>query len=282
MAGIKKLRKIQLGRETTAGTNTAATTVWRGTGTIQDNRVTEFPEEDVGLLPGTDRSYVPKKEAGLTLDDTPATFEQFLHICEMGVETDAVVSQDGAGSGYIFNYAFPTTAGKTLKTYSVEGGDNQAQEELDYTFASAFSLSGVAGESLMMGAELIGREVSTAEFTSTASSALPSVEEILFGKGKLYIDDDTGTMGTTQKTSTFLEMALNVNTGWKPVYTGDGNLYFTFNKCVGPEITLDVTFEHDATGVIEIGKWRAEGGRLIRLAFEGSAFTTAGTFPRAR
>jgi len=36
-AGIKALRKIQLGRESTAGTKVDADIVWRGTGVIQDN-----------------------------------------------------------------------------------------------------------------------------------------------------------------------------------------------------------------------------------------------------
>ena len=78
-------------------------------------------------------------------------------------------------------------------------------------------------------------------------------------------------------TSTWLDFTLNVETGWFPVYTGDGNLYFTFNKNVGPEVTLDVTFEHNASAVTEKDKWKAEGGRLIRLLFTGSTFTTAGT-----
>ncbi len=58
MAGARALRKLQFGKETTAGTNVDATTIWRGMGTIKDEREVVFPAEDVGILGGTDRSYI--------------------------------------------------------------------------------------------------------------------------------------------------------------------------------------------------------------------------------
>ena len=78
--GIKALRRIQLGKETDPGTAVAATAIWRGTGTIQDNLTTVFPAEDVGILVGTDRNYIPKAEAMLSLAETEATFEQLPYL----------------------------------------------------------------------------------------------------------------------------------------------------------------------------------------------------------
>ena len=75
MAGSKALRVLQLGQETTAGTVAAATTVWRGMGTIQDNRETVFVEENIGFLSPVDRTHVSKHEAALSMDAVPATFE---------------------------------------------------------------------------------------------------------------------------------------------------------------------------------------------------------------
>ncbi len=63
-----------------------------------------------------------------------------------------------------------------------------------------------------------------------------------------------------------------------PVFTADGALYFTFVKNVGPEVTLDVTFEHDSTATAEIAAYRAAMPRLIRLQWEGTALTTAGDY----
>lgn len=275
MAGVKALRKIQLGAETTAaGTAIAATTIWRGMGTIEDQREHVFVDEDIGYLSGVDRSYQPKLLAALSMGSTPATFEQLPHLFEAGIRTDSP-SQDGTGSGYIYQYTLPTTSANTIQTYTLEGGDNQEVEEMEYGFVESCTLEGSGGEALMMSAEWRGRQVTVSAFTGAIS--LPSVEEILFSKGKLYIDDVDGTIGDTQKSNTLLNASLSITTGWVPVWTADGALYFTFAKQVMPEVVLNLTFEHDGTAAAEKVNWRAETPRLIRLLFEGSALSTAGT-----
>lgn len=275
MAGIKLLRKLQLGRETTAGTAVAATTIWRGMGALEDQRETVFVEEDIGYLSGVDRAYQPKLQAALSMPSIPATFEQLPHILDAGIAV-ATPASDSTGSGDVYTYTFPTTSAPTIKTYTIEGGDNEAVEEMEYAFVQSFTLEGSAGEALMVSAEWLGRQVSTSAFTTTAT--LPTVEEILFSKGKLYIDAIAGTIGTTQKSSTLLSATLSVNTGLVPVFTADGALYFTFVKNAGPEVTLDITFEHDSTATAEIVAYRAGTPRLIRLQFEGSTLTTAGDY----
>ena len=97
MAGIKALRKIQLGRESTAGTEVNASTVWRGMGTLTDNLELTHVEEDIGFISPVDRTYIAKTEGAITFEDTPATFEQIPILFEAGIDTVAG-SQDGAGS----------------------------------------------------------------------------------------------------------------------------------------------------------------------------------------
>lgn len=275
MTGIRKLRKIQLGQETTAGTQVSASTIWRGMGTIEDDLELVFADEDVGYKIGVDRTYIPKKAALLELEETPATFEQIVHILQMGIE-EVSSAVDGSGSGHIYTFPFATTTDTaSVQTYTIEGGDNQQEEEFAYGFCTEFGLSGAAGEAVMMTATLVGREVSTSSYSSSAT--LPTVEEILFQKGKLYIDAASGTIGTTQVTQTWREFDMGATTGWQAVYTGDGNLYFSFNKNIGAEISVDFTFEHNATAVTEIAAWKAQTARLIRMKFEGSTFATAGT-----
>ncbi len=275
MAGIKALRYIQLGVETTPGTAVAATTLWRGTGTIDDQREVKFSEEDVGYVSGLDRTYVPKVLAALSLDDVEATFEQLPYILAAGVKNVVSGAVDGTGSDKVYAYPFPTTAVNSIRTYTLEGGDDQQEEEMEYSFVEAFKLSGKPGEAVMMQADWLGRQVTAS--TKTAALALPTVEEILFSKGKLYIDAVGGMIGTTQKSNTFLGMDLSVKTGWIPVFTADGNLYFSFHKCTMPEVTLDITFEHDGTATAEKANWRNQTARQIRLDFDGSAVATPGT-----
>lgn len=275
-AGIKALRKIQMGRETTAGTIVAATTLWRGMGAIEDPTEVIFPEEDIGYLSGVDRSYIPKVAAAISFDSVEATFEQLPHVFEAGVKSVGTGVTDTGGSGKVYTYPMPTTAANTIKTYTLEGGDNAGAEVMQYSFVKDFTLEGAAGEAVMVAANWVGRQVAPQAFTG--SVALPAVEDILFSKGKLYIDAVGGSFGGTQVSNQFLEMSLKVTTGWKEIFTGDGNLYFSFVKATKPEVLLDITFEHDTNAIAEKVNWRAQTPRKVRLLFEGTALTTAGTF----
>ena len=269
MAGIKALRKIQIGKETTAGTKVDADIVWRGTGSIHDNMELIFPKEDIGMLVPAGRSYVARYEAGLTLDEVEATFEQLPHLFEMGIES---VTPTGTTS-FTYTYVMPfastdLVASTDLATYTVEAGDNVAEEEFAFGFARSIQLTGSAGQAVMMSAEIVGRQVEPGTFTT--GIALQTVEEILFSKGKLYIDNVGAFPATTQISNQLLGMSLSINTGWLPVYTADGALYFSFIKQTTPEVTLQITFEHDTTAVAEKAAWRAQTPRIIRIKFDGS------------
>lgn len=276
MAGSRDLRKIQLGGETTAGTPVAATTIWRGMGTIKDDREIIFPEEDVGILGGTTRSALISQQGQLSMDSVGATFEQLPYLFDAGVKTVSGVVDNG-GSNYIYTYVAPTTAQNTIKTYTLEGGDDQQAEEFDYCFVQRISMTGTGQGQLMMAADWIGREVT--ETTYTTALSVPAVEDIIFNSGKLYIDESGGTIGNTQVSGLLRTATLNWVTGLIPYWTVDGSLDFTNHKFAGrtEEIVLNMTYEHIAAAVTEKAKYRNKSVRLIRLMFEGSDFETAGT-----
>ncbi len=273
--GIKALRSIRLGKETTAGTAVAATTYWRGEGTIEDQREIVFPNEDVGYLSGVDRSYIPKKLAAISFDATPATFEQLPIILQAGVKTVAAVNDTG-GSGKVYAFTFPTTSANSFSKYTIEGGDDSGAEEMQYSFVESFELSGNGGEAWMISANWLGRDVSTCAFTGAAT--IPTVYEILFSKSKLYLDAIGGTIGTTEKSCTLMGASLKVNTGIKPRFAANGDTYFCQAVMTKPEVLLDVTFEHNSTAVAEKLNWRNQTPRLLRINCDGNALTTAGTF----
>lgn len=275
MAGIKALRKLQFGRETTSGLISSPTFIYRGMGTIEDRREVKFPNEDVGLLGGTTRSYTPKHEAGLLLESVPATFEMFPHILEMGIKSATPTTDGTTGSGYIYAYAFPTTAPNAIKTYTIEGGDNQEAEVMEYCHVTDFTLTGDERQSWMVGANITGRQVALQAFT--AAITIPTVEEMLFQKTRLYIDAIDGSWGGTVKSNTLLAAQLSVKTGMTAKYTADGNLYFSFIQTLAPEVRLRLTFEHDTVSAAQKVLWRAETAALIRLDISGSTLATPGT-----
>ena len=273
MSGVKALRSCQLGAESTAGTAVAATTIWNGPAPmLEDTSERTRPDADVGRLGGSNRLYTPKRAAACTMEGE-ATFEQLIHILQAGIKKVDPV-QDGAGSGYVWTFPFGNTAQNVPQTYTIEAGDDQQFEEMEYSIVKNLSLTGKAGEAVMESAEWVGRQVATC--TKTASLDLPVVEEILSGTAKIYIDAVSGTIGSTQKSATLMGFEFGGDTGMLEVFTQDA-LYFTKVKNVKPELTLKLTFEHDATSVAEKAAAVAGTPRMIRLLFEGSALASEGT-----
>lgn len=274
MAGRKALRFIQLGREVTAGTEVDATTRWRGIGTILDTRKIERVNEDVAIIGGTTRTNQPMKGGSLAMSQL-ATFEQFLHILEASVKT-ATPSQDGAGTDYIYTYLCPSTSGNTIKTYTIEGGDDNGEEQMLYCFVKDWTLSGSGRNAWQLAANWQGREVIPG--TLTAGVALPAVNNMNFGMSKLYIDVIGGTMGSTIKANTLRMANIKYTSGIEAKDTADGRLDFSFAQGTSYTLTGQVEFEHDSVALAEKIKWRAETPALMRIKVEGStAFATPGT-----
>ncbi len=278
MPGVRALRKIQMGLEasTASGTAVAATTIWRGLGTIEDGLSAVQPDENVGYLSPAERVYIPTVEARLSMDAVEATYEQLPYILGAGVNSAGLTAVQDASGGYVYTFAFGTTAQVTPATYTIEGGDNQQAERFAYGIVTDFELTGAAREAWRMSANWQGRQVETT--TYTAALSVPSVEEILFGKTTLAIDAVSGTLGATVKSSTLLGASLRVTTGFTPVFTANGQIYFDFIKQVAPEIMLEVTFEHDASSVAEIAAWRAKTPRMIRLQSTGTAIANGSAY----
>ena len=271
------IRKLYLGKEETAGTAVPATTIYRAeVSDIKDERTIVNPSENIGYIPKLTRAYTSQLLSTYTMPDHEATFEQLPYLLNAGITADSP-TQDGGG-GYIRPYAFPTTAEKTIDTYTLESRNVTEPIEMSFGFVSEFTMSGVAGEAWKItGAKWNGRQSTVTTFTGDL--AVPTVEEMLFQKTKLYLDAYDGTLGATVKTGTLLGATINVVTGWNPLFTGDGNLFFTrakfFNDLMA--VTGSITFEFDGIATAEEAYWKAGTPRLMRLLTEGSTLAVAGT-----
>jgi len=269
-----------MSRETTQGTPTSDYYVWRGIGMLEDARESVFPEEDIGLFGGGDRNYFPKLAANLEMDEIEATYEQLPMILDAAIHT-ATPTTD-TGSAYVRTYTWPIESSDAksstdLTTYSFKTGDNNEVEKFSFGYVKEFVLSGNAGEAWKIQPTWDGREVAS-DSDGFEDATLQTVEDMLFSKTKLYIDETSDTIGTTLVSDTLINATLTVTTGWQGVMTASGRLDFSFLKQVMPEIKLDLTFEHNATATAEKAKWRAKTARLLRLLCEGDAVATSGTY----
>jgi hypothetical protein len=276
--GETAFQKVQLGLETTPGTAVAATTILRENScTLKDNAEVVFPDEDVSILPGTDRSYIPYYEGAMDVGEQILTFEQGPYPCEMGIKAVGTGAADGAGSGKVYGYPWPTTAANTIKTGTIEGGDNAGAERMEYCFFESLKISGGIKNALKWSGKMIGRQVQPNAFTGALS--IPTVEDVMVNTGKVYLNAAATYPATTQVSNTIKGFELNIKTGWRADYTTDGNLYFSrivFDKDLY-EIMLNVTFVHNATAIAQKANRLTQAAQAIKLLFEGSALTTAGT-----
>lgn len=272
--GVKALSKIQLGLQSTYAA-VAATTIWRGMGSLKDGREIKHVEEDIGIAQPTTRNYTPKLGAEIALDPIEATFQQAGYLLRSGVSADNQ-SQDGVGSGWIYPYAFPTTSINSLDLHTVEVGDGEEAEEVEACFVESFKLSGNAQEGIMMEGKLLGRQVSDTAFTPALSvPTLSAGDHIVFGGSNLYIDAVGGTIGSTEILGTLLKFELDVTTGYKMKPTNLAKHYdFVYWDKGSFNAVLKFTFEHDANSEAQKDIYVANTPQLFRLLFTGNALAT--------
>lgn len=275
-SGAKALGRVQFAQEAVAGTAVAAEERWRGIARFpKDARGKEQPEENIGFTSQTSRQHDLFLLAEMEFPETTATFEQLLHLLEASVMTATPV-QDGAGSGYIYQYDMPTGDAVNIKTYTLEGGNNKHAERMEYGLVKEWTLAGRKKETLKMSAMWEGRQ--TADFTFTASTITPAVQAIKFQKSKLYIDNVGGTLGATWIQNSFLDFSLKYTSGWYLSHVGDGEMYPKFAEFVGAKAELTLTLLHNATTKAERDLWKLNTPRKIRIQSVGeTAFVTPGS-----
>ena len=276
--GVTKLRKAQLGLEGTKGTIAAATALWLGDVDLKDNRKTVIPPENIGYLGPVDRSYIPYADASASFKETPANFEQFGYPFSAGVKDVVTGSANGGTSnGKVYAYPLATTALPTVKSYTIESGDNAQEYVATYGVCTEINLKGTAKEVVTIASEWAAQTMNTGTFTGAI--AVPLVEQILFQNGKIYCNTTAETIGVTQLTKTWLGFDMKIKTGMKVEATGDGAITFSFDKNIGSEVTGKITFEHETQGIARYTDFVAGTTKQIRMLFTGSALTgSGGTF----
>lgn len=284
MPGRKPLRRIQFGPESVNGTAVAATSRFRGNGgMLSDDRELTYPEELVGIIGGTDRSFFAKIGASLEIAETPITPEQLPYLLAMLYGGPKTGAADGtASSGYKYVTTIPTTAAPTDNhSYTVEGGDDFEVEKLNYGKVTKLTLKGTAAGPCTMAASMIGQQIVRLG-TSFSSTSLVDTNDLLFGGARLYLDAIGGTIGTTAVANQFLGFEITYEGMWIPKYTGEGatSPVWSFVVYTGQKITGKITLEHDtaadgSTGLKSL--FRANTARLMRIDLLGQSYATAGS-----
>lgn len=255
--GMWPLNVCQIGREATPGTAVAATTIWRGPfGGWDDDRQTEEIAEDVGTFGFTERTVDTFYGAKIPFPSAVAHYEQLLYLHSGSV---GEVAPTGS-SPYIYSYAASLgDTPNTLKAHTLRVGNKQVSSDLGLftrAYPMEWELSGNQKETWKISGTWTAPRKESGSFT--AGLSLPSWNPMVFGKSKLYIDAEGGTIGTTQKTGVLMGFSLKYDPQLEWVPVGDGNLYAIAYKISRPVITFTLTLEvEENSGVSAVAVQRA-------------------------
>ena len=191
-----------------------------------------------------------------------------------GVAAEIVVTEaltDGSATPIV-------TIEVVRQTLTFRAGDNSAAEKGVYGFCKDFEISGSGGgdtDAVMMSANYELRQWISDAFT--ASLAIPTVSEFMFSESQLAIDAVGGTLGATTA-GVFTDFSYKYNSGIKKRYGANNSKnYDSAALRGGPEIVFTVGMPYDTVVQAEVGYWRAQTARKMRLTLNGAAVTTAGT-----
>lgn len=314
--GIKSLQKIQIGLETTQGTAVPATTILRVPGgMLSDERQVTMVDEMVGIIGGTDRSYISAAQGSISVDSSPFTPQQFpiLLAAALGFTYSAAPTtyvdgeQEGTGTAYRYTTQIPTTStpqptitGPENVSYTFEAGDNFEVEQMTYGKCTSIGVSGSSGGPISMQGSFIGQYVRykpamttvpagnslAGQFTTTAT--IPTVEDLIFARAQLKLADVAASPTFTTVDSTFLGFDVSIDCTWVPKFTGQGNgstiPTWEFALFTMVSISGSFTLEHNqwtsgtANGLKQ--KWRDQTTLIMQVNCWGSKtplLTTTGS-----
>jgi hypothetical protein len=272
--GSTALKIAQLGTQTVFATAVAATAKMMGVTDVSGKP--EFTNLQKRYMQG---DYAPAHGARITDKRASAvlngdfSFEDFLYVLESSVKGG--VTPTGTPDK-TWDYPFPLTASPNVKQRTIEIYDGTQEYDIVGAVCSDWALSGAASNDglVMFTSNWVGRDF--VPDTLTPALANRSVETLPVGALALFIDDLGGTIGTTAKTSTLIDFSLTYNPGiHMKKFAGDADVRPTTFGYGVPQVQLSVTYESNAAAHVEIAKYAAGTGRLIRLRGTGSLITGA-------
>ncbi len=247
-AGIRALRKIQIGYEAaTPGTPVAATARLVGTlGMKMDQKYYRPSDLETGRLSEFERSIVVGQQAKLPFA-ADANYQQLGYILEMGVK-GAIAGVGPTDGQYIHTFLPNLAAANAPSAYTLEYGDDVQAYRSPFCYATGFEISGSLDDAVKVKANLVGQYVAQNAFTGAIASPT-LLTPVITGTGKFYIDALWATMvgaTPTQVTVTLIDFSYKVPDAILPVKYADGTIYFSAQAEKKRHVELNLTLAYNA------------------------------------
>ena len=273
-SGLRALRKIQLVKEGTPGTQIAtATARLIGTLGMQNDQKYYRPEDlETGKLSSFERSYVVGEQANLPFE-SDANYEQLAYLLGMTVK-GGVTGGSATDSAYTWTFLPNLTAVNAPDTYTIQYGDDVQAFISGFCFGTEIELSGQLDDAVKVKVPIVGQNVRTGSFTSLTNPT--TLTPAIVGTGKLYVDSSWATLGNTVVAATLVDFSYKTvskagSGGINPIKYIDGNIYFSDRAEAKRHVELEVTLAFTAATAGYFANYIAssQSSKFIRIKFTG-------------
>jgi hypothetical protein len=218
---IAAFRKIQIGQESTSGTEVNADVVLHGTLTITPEQTLHQPVDERGSLAQHFRD-TPISHMTRLRYQGDATYEQIMHFMVMALDVEVISVPTNGSKTKDLTVTPSLVAANVQDSYTFEFGDEVSGGSFTVPYVQATSVElGISmGGPVSLSAELFGHMA--LQKAKTASLASPVVNEILSDGARFYIDTTFANLGTTQKNAMLVGGTIRLNSGLAPVKYADG------------------------------------------------------------
>lgn len=273
------LRRTQAGIETPRGTAAVPTIRLRDIIRLMDSHEPLEFDENAGTYDGWyTHAQGPVSVAGTA--EGPVSFEDLGYWALHGIDGETVGASDAHATDPAFTWPFiPNPDEDTLaaSTMEMDAPDNVYRSTM--VMVPQWTIRGEVGQpTWMWSASLIGRDKEPLPAGYTAGIGLHDREFVKFSGTKLFIDDEAGTIGTTQVLAKFISFSVTCaqNLSFKLFAEDEDKASTKVDRGVRQytgQIRLE--FEDDA----EKAKYRTGASRKIRIEREGSEIHPASASP---
>lgn len=273
-------QKYQIGVETNNGTAVAADTVVLADPKPlrPDRRPTQIPAA-LGVRGMSADEVIYQYLVQETLRFTTGYFQILPLLFSCGLKggvtpSEQTVDQDD----YLWAFLPSLTAGNTLKSFTLEEGDDTQAYETEYVMFERIRISGQiaqgqGGESpVVIEADYFGRQHTLTTFTGSLS--VPSVEYMTAKTARLYLDTTWAGVGGTEKANVLRGFDLEILTGTHPKMLGDANKYFNTHGQSYISAMLALTLERGAISDAIYDAMLAKTFQVARLMLTGAQIGT--------
>ena len=270
-AGLRALRKIQLVKEVTPGTQIPTATA-RLIGTLGMQQTQKFYRPDdleTGRLSSYERSFVVGEQASLPFA-SDANYEQLGYLLGMSV-IGGIAGGSPTDSKYTRTYIPNLTSANSPDTYTFQYGDDIQAWLAGFCYSPDLDLSGSLDDTVKVKANIVGQNVRTGTFTSLSNPTV--LTPVIVGTGKFYVNDTWAHMisNTSLVAATLVDFSYKITPGINPVKYIDGNIYFSERAEAKRHVEFEATlaFTTATAGYFANFIASSQTSKFIRLEFTG-------------